>query len=572
MSSSIPQDPLLGQTIDNRYRILKLVARGGMAKVYQAEQIHLSRTVAIKVLDPKHVGADDPEFQKRFELEAQMTSQLNHPNTVTIHDYGFNAQKHFYYFVMEYITGKTLRRTMKEDNAFTIERTLHIAIQIARSVRQAHSVGVIHRDLKPSNILLTMHDKDDNYVKVVDFGLLKLKKESGFEGEKTEGTLMGSPRYMSPEQIKRLPVDHRSDIYSLGVNMYQMLTGKPPFTGSSAVQILMGHLNQPPQAFSKVNAQARIPKDVENFVMSCLEKDPDRRPDDMDEVIETVSALQSSGKKAGAYTSVPVSGQFEVIQSTRAAGRISEEKERAVDDAPSQPSAPPAWSDTLTESPFYEPIAFDGMSPVIPIDIEHPVSRRKFSPALLVIFGLAVIFLGTMVTLGILLFGPGWMKKNADHKAASKQGPVELVTEDAAAAGEAVTATEGKVRIFKLAFSTEPAGAHIFEGDSLLCVTPCDVEWSAPEGEKDKTRKFSVVKEGFEPVEISQKTPDSDVSIGIPLTPIDTGATKKPKGTSGKAKEAKEGKEKKTEEKETKTKEKGKDSGGLKLIQDYPDL
>jgi len=267
-----------------------------------------------------------------------------------------------------------------------------------------------------------------------------------------------------------------------------------------------------------------------------------------------------------------VSGQVEIVQPARPVERISEERERVIDDAPSQPSAPPAWSDTLTESPFYEAPAPDGISPSIPIDIAQPVSRRRFSPALLVIFVIAVVFLGTVVTLGILLFGPGSNRKqgtgpDTGDKGGIKEEPKGLipppVADDAAEAGE-VTSGEGKVRIFKLAFTTDPAGAHIFEGENALCVTPCDVEWVAPEGEKDKKRKFAVVKEGYELVEISQKTPDSDVSIGIPLTPIESGATKKPKGPSGK------GKEKKPDEKETK--EKGKDSGGLKLIQDYPDL
>ncbi|MFH1436947.1 MAG: serine/threonine-protein kinase, partial [Pseudomonadota bacterium] len=318
-----------------------------MAKVYKSEQRHLNRTVAVKVLDPKHVGADDPEFQKRFELEAQMTSQLNHPNTVTIHDYGFNAENHFYFFVMEFIKGKTLRRAMKEEGIFEIDRALHIGRQIARSVRQANSVGVIHRDLKPSNVLLTSHDRDTNYVKVVDFGLLKLKKESAFDGEKTEGTLMGSPRYMSPEQIKRLPVDHRSDIYSLGVNLYQMLTGRPPFAGSSAVQILMGHLNQAPPAFSACNPRNAVPDRIEEFVMKCLSKDPNGRPQDMDEVIETIAELKKNiGEKPGAYSSVPTSGQVDVVGTDRTAEQEGDDRS-SMEEAPSQPSAPPAWSDTL---------------------------------------------------------------------------------------------------------------------------------------------------------------------------------------------------------------------------------
>jgi len=556
---------------------MSLVARGGMAKVYKAEQIHLSRTVAIKVLDPKHVGADDPEFQKRFELEAQMTSQLNHPNTVTIHDYGFNAEKHFYYFVMEFIKGKTLRRTMKEEGAFPIERTLHIARQVARSVRQAHSVGVIHRDLKPSNVLLTTHDRDTSYVKVVDFGLLKLKKETSTEGEKTEGTLMGSPRYMSPEQIKRLPVDHRSDIYSLGVNMYQMLTGKPPFTGSSAVQILMGHLNQSPPPFKKSNDRLQVPKNLEDFVLGCLSKNPDQRPEDMDEVIETITTLIKSDAKPGIYTSVPASKQVEVIGG-REEGKAEEDKERLSEEAPSQPSAPPAWSDSLTGSHLYEP-QFEG-GPSIPIDIAQPVSRKRFSPVLFVFFGLAVILIGALVTGGILLFGT---QSGTDKSAGSESGDmggIQITNEAAPLVPEEDSTSEKEsgepeIKIFKLKFSTEPSEAHIFEGENVLCVTPCDVEWIVTEGKENESRIFSVVKEGYEPVEITQNAPDSDVTIGIPLTPIDARefpAFKKPTKiikSPGETKTTKI-KDKKPPPEEGKEPEK-KGSEGLKLIHDYPE-
>lgn len=568
MSSVVPRDPLIGQTVDNRYKIIALIARGGMAKVYKSEQIHLSRTVAIKVLDPKHVGADDPEFQKRFELEAQMTSQLNHPNTVTIHDYGFNAEKHFYYFVMEFIKGKTLRRAMKEEGAFTIERSLHIGRQVARSVRQAHSVGVIHRDLKPSNILLTTHDQDTNYIKVVDFGLLKLKKESAVTDEKTEATLMGSPRYMSPEQIKRLPVDHRSDIYSLGVNMYQMLTGRPPFTGSSAVQILMGHLNQLPPPFAKVSDKLMIPKAVEEFALRCLRKNPDERPRDMDEVIETLSELIKIDKKPGAYTSIPVTKQVDVISSGRDEERAEEDREKVPEEPP---SSPPAWSDTVTESPFYEPQQ-DGGVASIPIDVAQPVSQRKFSPMLLVIFGLAVIFLGALVTLGVLLFGSktgfkstaGGGKDKGGQQTKVIETPPLVPTDDASAASEGET-TGGEVNIYKLKFSTEPSEAHIFEGENALCVTPCDVEWVVTEGKQEETRSFAVVKEGYEPVEIKQKTPNSDVDIGIPLSPIEVkDAFKKPKEWKGPGQKVK-----KPEKTDQGTKEKGKE--GLKLIHEYPD-
>ncbi|MBW2264319.1 MAG: serine/threonine protein kinase, partial [Deltaproteobacteria bacterium] len=266
MAQDVKTDKLIGQTLDGKYKIEALIARGGMAKVYKSLQINLNRNVAIKVLDPKHVDADDPEFRKRFELEAQMTSQLNHPNTVTIHDYGYSEKLDVFYFVMEFIQGKTLRREMKQVGEFPVDRALYVSQQIARSVRQAHSVGVVHRDLKPSNVLLTTHDEDRDWVKVVDFGLLKLKKESLQESSK--GVLMGSPRYMSPEQIKRSDLDHRTDVYSLGVNLYQMLAGRAPFVGQRAMDILMGHINNAAPQISSITERDDISVEVEAFALT----------------------------------------------------------------------------------------------------------------------------------------------------------------------------------------------------------------------------------------------------------------------------------------------------------------
>lgn len=581
MNVEVPIDPLIGKVIDNRYKIQSLIARGGMAKVYRAIQLHLNRVVAIKVLDPKHVGADEPEFQKRFELEAQMTSKLNHPNTVTIHDYGFNQQKHFYYFVMEYIKGKTLRRAMKEEGVFTIERTLHIAQQVARSVRQAHSVGIIHRDLKPSNILLTTHDNDPNYVKVVDFGLLKLKKESKFEGETTEATLMGSPRYMSPEQIRRTPIDHRSDIYSLGVNVYQMLAGKPPFTGSSAVQILMGHLNRPVPPLKKINPTVDVPPEVEKFTMKCLKKKPDERYQNMDEVIEAIDNLKEMSKKAGAYTSVPTSKKEEIFVSEKPPPPPTpESREKKVEDIPPQPSHPSAWSDSVTSPPQITETQSERSSQSIPIDIIQPPTRKKLSLLLIGIVSLSTILVAGVIGITLTIFmGKG-------EKPAAKTHRKIIPDEKQSKASPTIRQKEDK-KVFKLKFDTTPEGAFIFEGENNLCITPCEVEWIVKKGEEGKKRDFTVVKEGFEIVEISQTTPHSNVTIGIPLTPITeekTGEKVQPKTTQKEKKPYQEkAKAVVTKEKETKGAEKKKKveekeksrqkkEGGLKLIDEYPDL
>src|ERR1700684_3223713 len=223
-------DPLIGRVINDRFRIVSLIARGGMGKVYRAEQSTLGRVCAIKVLNPNYAGEHDPEFHKRFFLEASIASKLTHPNTVTIFDYG-RTDDDIYFMAMELLEGVTLHRAIREVGCFPEERVAHIGRQICRALREAHALGCIHRDLKPANIFLVEHGDEPDFVKVLDFGLVKdVRSDIKPEEQLTQtGLFMGSPKYMAPEQIRGEKVDARTDIYSLGIIMYEMCTGKVPF-------------------------------------------------------------------------------------------------------------------------------------------------------------------------------------------------------------------------------------------------------------------------------------------------------------------------------------------------------
>src|SRR5688500_5166525 len=164
-------DPLVGRVINDRFRIVGLIARGGMGKVYRAVQAPLGREVALKVLNPNYQGDHDPEFHKRFFLEASICSKLTHPNTITIFDYG-KTDDDVYYIAMELLEGRTLHRALREEGPFDGERVMHIGRQICRSLREAHGLGVIHRDLKPANVYLVQHGDENDFVKVLDFGLV----------------------------------------------------------------------------------------------------------------------------------------------------------------------------------------------------------------------------------------------------------------------------------------------------------------------------------------------------------------------------------------------------------------
>ncbi len=277
------RDPLIGRTINGRFKITGLVARGGMGTVYRAEQAPLGRICAVKVLKPSDAGTRDPDFSKRFSREASIASKLTHPNTVTIFDYGC-TEDDVYYMAMEYLVGQTLRRAIRKAGFFAQDRAIHVARQICRALSEAHSFGVIHRDLKPANIFLVEHGDEVDFVKVLDFGLVKRVSETKGEELTRAGFSMGSPKYMAPERIRGDRVDARTDIYSLGIIMYEMIAGKAPFDGSSN-NVLMAQVQQEPLPLRQVNPKARVSTALEEIIAKSMAKDPRVRFDSMDDLL-----------------------------------------------------------------------------------------------------------------------------------------------------------------------------------------------------------------------------------------------------------------------------------------------
>src|SRR5580692_1669314 len=309
-------DPLIGRVVNDRFRITDVLARGGMGKIYRAEQAPLGRVCALKVLSPSSgAGEHDGEFHKRFFLEASIASKLTHPNTVTIFDYG-RTEDDIYYMAMEYLEGHTLHRAIREAGHFPEERAAHVARQICRALREAHSLGVIHRDLKPANIFLVEHGDETDFVKVLDFGLVKNVSGDGKGEDLTQaGLFMGSPKYMAPEQIRGDRVDARTDIYALGIIMYEMITGKVPFDRPNSVNILMAHVNEEAPAMRQMNPNITLSPAFEETVMRCMAKDPDQRFRSMDEVLAALKRVGGgtltatvSGAGTGEYRSLAGSG------------------------------------------------------------------------------------------------------------------------------------------------------------------------------------------------------------------------------------------------------------------------
>jgi serine/threonine-protein kinase len=258
-----------------QYTLGERIGEGGMGVVYVAEHALLRRPTAVKLLPPELAGAT---ALSRFEREVQITSRLTHPNTVAVYDYGRTPEGVFYY-AMEYLEGLNLEELIRIDGAEPPGRTVHFLRQTAGSLAEAHAHGLIHRDIKPSNLLLCRRDFESDFVKVLDFGLVR-DLASDDPSLTQDGHLAGSPLYMSPEQITDpMAVDARSDLYSLGVGAYELVVGAPPFRGKTVLEVCGHHLHTTPVKPSEALGRA-VPASLETLILRCLAKDPSERPAD----------------------------------------------------------------------------------------------------------------------------------------------------------------------------------------------------------------------------------------------------------------------------------------------------
>ncbi|GAB3453580.1 Stk1 family PASTA domain-containing Ser/Thr kinase [Kineococcus endophyticus] len=282
-------DPLVGRRLDGRYHVLGRVGRGGMGVVYRAEDERLERVVALKVL--RADLAHDPTARSRFVREAKSAARLTHPGIVAVLDQGVDHEggTETAYLVMELIDGRTLRDVVLDKGALTPGEALSVTADVLDALAEAHRKGVLHRDVKTANVLVA----DDGRVKVADFGLARAASAGG--GQSTTvgmGDLMGTAEYLAPEQLETGETDARSDVYGVGVMLYEMLTGAPPFTGDSPFTIAYKHVHEtvPPPS---VKAPG-LPKALDALVLDALAKDPDERPADAGEMLEQLRAVRSS--------------------------------------------------------------------------------------------------------------------------------------------------------------------------------------------------------------------------------------------------------------------------------------
>jgi beta-lactam-binding protein with PASTA domain/tRNA A-37 threonylcarbamoyl transferase component Bud32 len=348
-------DTLINTLFDGRYRILRKLGSGGMANVYLAEDEDLGRRVAIKILNDRY--ANDELFVERFRREAKSAAGLSHPNIVSIYDRG--EAEGTYYIAMEVIEGRSLKELILTRGPLPMGHAIAYTLEMLEALRFAHRHGIIHRDVKPHNILI------GERLKVTDFGIAR----AGASQMTEAGSIMGTAQYLSPEQARGAPVTASSDLYSVGIVLYEMLTGKVPFSGDSAIEIAMKHLNEVPKPPSKIRPE--VPEELDQVVLRALAKAPEDRYQTAEEFAEDLHRVEAglpiAPETAEAATALLTAPTAAIGSTTQV---LPDEATRVASAPPQAPVAPP---------PYRPGYRYD----------EQPPKRRRWAPWLLVLLLLA---------------------------------------------------------------------------------------------------------------------------------------------------------------------------------------
>ncbi len=297
-------DPWVGKVVNGKFRVEALVGQGGMGRVYRARHLTLDRPVVLKMLHRAYSG--DPEIVQRFQREARAASRLDHPNSIAVLDFG-EAEDGTLFMAMEYLGGRDLSRIVVQEFPLGEARIVRIAAQILSALAEAHAQGVVHRDLKPENVMVEPRRGEADFVKVLDFGIAKITGPGAVEPRLTQaGLVCGTPEYMSPEQARGADIDLRTDLYSMGVILYQMATGALPFASDTPVGYLTKHLSEIPIPARERSPEAGISSGLDAVIAKALEKDPARRFQSADEMRE---ALLACGRATAAAPVQPAPAQ-----------------------------------------------------------------------------------------------------------------------------------------------------------------------------------------------------------------------------------------------------------------------
>jgi serine/threonine protein kinase len=356
-----------GSFIGNgRYEIREHIATGGMATVYKAWDTRVERIVAVKVL--RSLAKSDSNAVERFRREAHAAARLSHPNAVTVYDFLEERGEHF--LIMEYVEGVNLKQLLAEKGKLSAEEAIDITCQVCSVLQMAHAQGFIHRDIKPQNIMIT----PDDQAKLTDFGIVRVMEAAGLTNS---GIVLGTADYLAPEQARGETLSPASDLYSLGVVLYEMLAGRPPFIGSSAVQVAMQHANKIPPPPSMYNP--RIPRSLEAVIKKALQKQPQARYSNADEMSKALQESLKTSLEEGAT----IPGSFPAVEPPSG---------RRTTGASASSSRPALATRTVTEQPPGPPADWS----LRPALSRPPVAHHTPRWAYLLIFLAALVLLGAL--------------------------------------------------------------------------------------------------------------------------------------------------------------------------------
>jgi serine/threonine protein kinase len=509
-------DALIGHTVGGRFHITGRIARGGMACVYTATQAHLNRPVAIKVLRSKVASSESSsaDFQRRFLQEAAILSRLQHPNLVTLLDYGQITELpgDHYYIAMEYLQGETLARRFRKQGRLGVAQSIRIARQIGRGLREVHRQGFIHRDLKPSNIMLVPEDDENDIVKLIDFGIGKVVVGSAAdllaEHEEPDATrvglLLGSPRYMAPEQIRGEPVEPRTDLYGLGIILFQSLTGRVPFEAKTEVDTMLAHCSVPAPP---LDAYMEEPTgSLTDLVADLLSKRPEERPT-IHEFLARLSNVESELFDAVGLAGPTLFGSRSSFPPRDGSGAIRLPPPGNVP----RLAPPPAWLISGVAPPPSDPPAgrsepptvvttgslASGMAPsVAPAAITEPLSG-SVAPLAPAVAGSRFRFRAWYAVVPVVLL-LAWLLF----------GKLQSSSSDSVESSGATTAATTS---FLLSLDSDPSRAVVREEGTVLGQTPLKlaIERASVQG---KTRRFTIEREGYEPFTHEQSDSSKDVA------------------------------------------------------------
>lgn len=456
--------------MSGRFEILEAIGTGGMGRVYKAVQRPLGREVALKILNPKYDGTKDPGFERRFFLEASMTAKLKHPNTITVHDYG-RTDDGIYFIAMELLEGETLQKVVVQQGRMPWPRAIFIGAQVARSLREAHKLGLVHRDLKPANVMVLQEGADGDTVKVLDFGLVKSFAPDAEQLDETgitqAGILLGSPLYMAPEQA-RGEADPRTDIYALGVLLFQCIAGKPPFSAKASLDLLIKHAREKPPELTTLVPD--VPPEVSALVMKCLEKEPAERFQTMDALLDAMRVASSGHGVSG------------IFADPRTQSGISQAVSRQV---VNQNTATPNPA-SIEEIRSFEVEIADG-------------APRAPSRAPLIAGVVAVVVLGASVG-GVV----AWKALRAEAAVPPPPPKIEAP----------VTPKVVDVRFY---VDSEPQGATVLRDGVKVGVTPFSLTLPRKTPEPVQL-ELSYALDGYEPLTVTAQGLEGAVSVSHPLT------------------------------------------------------